>query len=167
MPTFDGASDGLQFGVGNSARSHLGFKIYRNVRAPQAYMKRIAAGKSPVEEVFELGEEDRRTLYLARSIGDGGAIDREHYQSAFGRSFDRDYGPRIERLVGANLVSDHGDRIELTESGKLVHDRVTMSLYPPKAIEALWAKANLIDQRIRERVERKQLGRRLPLAARQ
>lgn len=167
MPTFDGASDGLQFGVGNSARSHLGFKIYRNVRAPQAYMKRIAAGKSPVEEVFELGEEDRRTLYLARSIGDGGAIDREHYQSAFGRSFDRDYGPRIERLVGANLVSDHGDRIELTESGKLVHDRVTMSLYPPKAIEALWAKANLIDQRIRERVERRQLGRRLPVAARQ
>ena len=167
MPTFDATSDGFQFGVGNSARSHLGFMIYRNVHSPQAYMKRIAAGESPVEEVFELDDDDRRSMYLARSIGDGGIVDRAHYKGAFGRSFDRDYGPRIERLVGANLVWDDGDRIGLTETGKLVHDRVTMSLYPTQAIEALTAKADLIDGRIRDRVQRKKPGRRLPPAARQ
>ncbi len=165
MPTFDAMSDGFQFGVGNSARSHLGFTIYRNVRTPQAYMKRIAAGESPVEEVFELDDEDRRTMYLARSIGDGGIIDREHYRAAFGRSFDGDYGPRIERLVDSNLVWDDGNRIGLMETGKLVHDRVTMSLYPPKAIEALRAKADRIDQRIYERVKRTKRGRRLPRSA--
>ncbi len=164
MPTFDSVSDGFQFGAGNSARSHLGFRIYRNVRSPQAYMKRIAAGESPVEESFELSDEDRRTMYLARSIGDGGFIDRQHYQAAFGRSFDLDYGPRIDRLIGANLIWDDGHRIGLTDSGKLVHDRITMSLYPPKGIEALSAKADRIDQRIRDRVERKQAARRSPPA---
>lgn len=167
MPTFDTTADGFQFGVGNSARSHLGYKIHRNVRAPQTYMKRIAAGESPVEEVFELDDEDRRTMYLARSIGDGGIVDRAHYKGAFGRSFDRDYGPRLERLVGADLVWDDGDRIGLTETGKLVHDRVTMALYPPKAIESLRRKADLIDRRIRERVQRKRSRRRLPSAGSQ
>jgi oxygen-independent coproporphyrinogen-3 oxidase len=167
MPTFDATSDGFQFGVGNSARSHLGYKIYRNVRAPQAYMKRIAAGESPVEEVFELDDEDRRTMSLARSIGDGGIVDRAQYEDAFGRSFDRDYGPRLERLVAADLVWDDGDRIGLTETGRLVHDRVTMALYPPRAIESLRAKGDVIDRRIRERVQRRKTGRGLPSAATQ
>jgi hypothetical protein len=106
------------------------------------------AGQSPVEQIFLLDEQDRRALYVSRSIGDGGAIDREHYQSSFGLSFDDDHGERIARLRETGLVSDDGNRIGLTELGKLVHDRVTLSFYPERGLAQLREREQRIDARI-------------------
>jgi len=138
-----------QLGVGNSARSHLGARIYCNARSPQAYGRRIAAGESPVDHVFQLDEADRRILYLIGSLGDRGAIDRGHYQSAFGRCFDADYGERVERLRAADLVREDGDRIALTDTGRLLDDRVALSLYPQRALDALRREGERIDARMR------------------
>ncbi len=155
MPVFDESSSGFQLGVGSSARSHLGSAIYRNVDAPRAYVERIESGASPVEQIFELDEIDRRALYISRSIGDGGAIDREHYQASFGHAFDAEHGPRVRRLTEAGLIVDDGNRISLTEVGKLLHDRVTLSFYPPRAIEQLSGKAARIDDKLRRDAQRK------------
>jgi oxygen-independent coproporphyrinogen-3 oxidase len=148
MPTFDDESLGFQLGVGNSARSHLGAAIYRNIDGIRPYVDRVMAGQSPVDQIFILDEHDRRALYVSRSIGDGGAIDREHYQSSFGLSFDADHGERIARLRETGLVSDDGNRIGLTELGKLVHDRVTLSFYPERGLAQLRQREQRIDARI-------------------
>jgi oxygen-independent coproporphyrinogen-3 oxidase len=144
LPSFGEGNNVFQLGVGNSARSHLGARIYRNARSPQAYARRVAAGESPVDQVFELDQEDRRTLYLVRAIGDR-AIDRVDYRRAFGRSFDADYGERVERLSAADLVAEAGRSIVLTEAGKLVDDRIALAFYPKRALDALHAEGARIE----------------------
>jgi len=143
--TFDTVGNGFQIGVGNSARSHLGFAEYRNVRELEKYAECMLSGQSPVEEVFQLDEEDRRAQFISRSIGDGGILDRQVYQEAFGRSFDDDYGQTLDILRGAALVEDDGCRIGLSEAGRLIHDRVTLSLFPKRALEWLKAKQSRAD----------------------
>ncbi len=135
--TFDTVGYGFQLGIGNSARSHLGFAEFRNARDPGEYIERMRSGESPVDETFPLDEEDRRAQFISRSIGDGGILDREIYQQAFGRSFDDDYGANLDLLRAAELVDDDGRRIGLSQSGKLIHDRITLSFFPKRALEWL------------------------------
>jgi oxygen-independent coproporphyrinogen-3 oxidase len=140
QPTFDDTGRGFQIGVGCSARSHLGFAEFKNVRDSEQYVERMRSGQSPVEEVFSLDEEDRRAQFISRSLGDGAALDRDAYGAAFGRSFDDDYGSTLAVLRHAGLIEDDGRRIALSDSGRLIHDRVTLSLFPQRALDWLMAK---------------------------
>lgn len=148
LSTFDDVSHGYQMGIGNSARSHLGYTVYRNVRKPETYIQKVMAGESPVESTFPLTEDDRRALYFARSIGDGGALDRDHYEHSFGRSLDEDHGSTLKALREGGLIEDDGNCISLTEVGKLVHDRVTLSLYPNVALDILRERQVRVEDRL-------------------
>ena len=128
---------GYQFGAGMSARSHLGLTVYRNHSNMNAYIKRAAAGQSPVEEVFPLKTEDRKTQFIARSLGDGKPLECAAYALSFGNTIEEDYGPILERLKLGGLIADDGDSIVLTDEGRLVYDRVTYSFYPPRVLQWL------------------------------
>jgi oxygen-independent coproporphyrinogen-3 oxidase len=138
-PCFDGEMQGYQLGIGMSARSHLRTTIYRNHEGMHEYIRRVEAGRSPVEKVFRLGDADLRTQFVARSLGDGRPLERSGYQHAFGRSFDADFGDVLERLVAGGLVEDEGERLLLSDVGRLVYDRVMLQFYPKHAIDWLWA----------------------------
>ncbi|MBT8420519.1 MAG: coproporphyrinogen III oxidase family protein [Gammaproteobacteria bacterium] len=129
----DEEMSGFQLGIGLSSRSHLGYKVYRNDSRIRPYMEAIEQGKSPVTEVFPLAEEDRIIQFVARSIGDGTPLDRDVYSRTFGRSIDTDYREVLARLSDADLIEDDGKRIQLSETGKLVYDLVTLAFYPPRA----------------------------------
>ena len=148
QPTFDDASYGYQMGIGNSARSHLGSTVYRNVRRPETYIEKVMAGESPVEATFPLTDDDRRALYVARSIGDGSVLDRAHYEQVFGVTLDSDLGSRLEKLEKGGLITDDGKRVALTETGKLVHDRVTLALYPDVAVDVVRKKQSRVEERL-------------------
>lgn len=126
----DKTGEGNQFGIGMSARSRLGGTIYRNHSDFHHYIARVESGESPVEEVFHLGEPERRTRFIAQSLGDGNPLNRAAFESNFGRSFDEEHGEVLSRLLKADLVAEEGNTIVLTDSGKLVHDLVTLSFYP-------------------------------------
>ncbi len=133
-PCVDGFGAGHQLGVGLSALSHLGDVIYRNHEGFEPYLTRIERGESPVDGVFALADQhDRRTLFIARTLGDGRALDRAEYARAFGRDVEHDFGAVLARLAGADLTRDDGARISLSESGRLVYDLVTLAFYPPRA----------------------------------
>jgi oxygen-independent coproporphyrinogen-3 oxidase len=138
---FDDNMRGFQLGIGNSARSHLGHTIYRNHCAMPEYIRRVEAGKSPVEEVFELGEEDRRTQFIARTLGDGKPLWRDAYRHAFGNPVESDFGAALERMFEAGLIVENDDSLSLSPIGRLAHDRVMLSFYPKHAIEWLWKQA--------------------------
>jgi oxygen-independent coproporphyrinogen-3 oxidase len=140
-PCFDAEMQGFQLGIGMSARSHLRTTIYRNHARMHEYVRRVEAGRSPVEQVFRLGPADLRTQFVARSLGDGKALDRRAWEHAFGRAIEADYGDALDRLVRAGLVEDDGRRLALSELGRLVYDRVMLQFYPKHAIEWLWAQA--------------------------
>ena len=133
LPTADRSMAGFQLGVGMSARSTLGYTVYRNHDRLDPYMERVESGRSPVEQIFPLAEEDRKTQFVARSLGDGGSLDRGLYLETFGRRMEDDYGEVVDRLVQGGLVVDDGQRLSLSETGKLLHDLVNLAFYPEHA----------------------------------
>ncbi len=132
-PCGEGFGEGRQLGVGVSAVSHLGHTITRNDEKFRGYLQRVEAGESPVAERFDLDPDDRRTLLVARTLGDGGALDRVEYADAVGRTVDDDFGEVVARLVAAGLVRDDGARVTLSDDGRLVYDLVTLAFYPEAA----------------------------------
>jgi oxygen-independent coproporphyrinogen-3 oxidase len=128
---------GYQLGVGMSARSQLGHTIYRNNDRLDPYVARIDAGQSPVEQIFPMGVADRKTQFIVRSLGDGVALDRGRYRSTFGNSVEEDFGEVIEGLSRAGVLADEGTQLRLSETGKLLHDLITLAFYPAHAREWL------------------------------
>lgn len=132
-PSFDENLSGSDLGVGMSARSHLGYTVYRNHEAHDAYVERIERGQSPVEDVFVFADDDRMTQLVARSLGDGKPLHRAEYERTFARPIDRDFGTLLKRLRRGGLIDDDGHTLALTEQGKLVYDLVTLAFYPERA----------------------------------
>ena len=124
---------GNQIGVGMSARSRLNAIVYRNHTDLGQYLQRIADEESPVQEVFELTEADRKALFVGQYLGNGRALDRTQYRDAFGCSFDRDFGPVLSQLRTTGLIEERDTAVALTEAGKLVFDLVNWMFYPQAA----------------------------------
>lgn len=118
------------FAAGPSARSFLDGTIYRNHTSVKEWVERIETGGSPVEEVFRLDADTRKTYHVSRTLGAGKPLNRRTYEREFGCRFDGDHGETCEHLVVAGLVSDVDDDISMTETGKLVWDLVTLAFYP-------------------------------------
>jgi len=148
LPCWDDDMKGYQLGIGMSARSHLGHAEYRNHSKLKIYMDRIEAGMSPVEEVFELKDSDLKTQFIARSLGDGIALEFARHESVFGTSFLTDYAEEVDRLMRGGLVVVASDRVDLTLAGELLHDQVTLALYPPLARK--WLLEKLEDYQVKE-----------------
>jgi len=140
LPEHTAAGYGYQLGIGVSSRSHLGSTIFRNHRSVKGYLERIESGESPVEGVFELRDEDRRLLYIARSLGDGLPFDSAVYERSFGTRLEDDHGVVLRRLTDAGALARSDSGYSLTAAGRLVHDLVTLSFYPAHMQEWLRAR---------------------------
>jgi hypothetical protein len=83
-----------------------------------------------------MGEADRRTQFVSRSLGDGKPLERARYLAAFGRPLEADFGPVLERLAAAGLLVDTGEALGLSDTGGLLYDLVALAFYPDHA--RLW-----------------------------
>jgi oxygen-independent coproporphyrinogen-3 oxidase len=151
-PTFQDDGMGYQLGVGMGARSQLGYTLYRNVENVKTYIDRIMTGKSPVEDIIPLDIEDRKTQFVARSLGDGNPLHLDAYERAFGCSLYADFGEAIQRLIDGGIVYRQDQRLYYTEAGKLVYDLVIVCFYPPRALDWLRGKEQSALARSRFRV---------------
>ncbi|HJQ85781.1 MAG TPA: coproporphyrinogen-III oxidase family protein, partial [Candidatus Binatia bacterium] len=133
LPCFDEAMSGYQLGIGTSARSHLGYTVYRNHERLEEYVDRVERGESPVEQTFVLDEADRMTQFVARTLGDGKSLARADWRRTFGRPIERDFGDLLARLGAADLIDDDGATLALSPVGELLHDLVTLAFYPARA----------------------------------
>lgn len=133
IPSASDSGRGHQFGIGMSARSHLGSTFYRNHEGLETYMERIESGDSPVEQVLVLDESDSKAHYVARTLGDGRPLDTAEYQRSFGHRFDDEFRGPLERMLNGGLITVTGNEISLTDTGKLVYDMVTEAFYPNHA----------------------------------
>lgn len=108
------------WGVGPGAHSHVGGVRWWNVKHPAAYAERLAAGVSPALAREVLSPEDRRVerVLLELRLRDGlplGVLDEA------GRA-------AVPDQVAAGLVSVAGDRLVLTDRGRLLADGVVRDL---------------------------------------
>lgn len=136
-PHFANDGMGYQLGIGMSARSQLGYTIYRNNPHLNSYLRRVEAGKSPVEDIIDLSVEDRKTQFVARSLGDGKPLNRIEYEHAFNTSIEDDFGDVIQRLKESDLINDDNKQLCLTKTGSLVYDLVVVPFYPQAALSWL------------------------------
>ena len=143
----DGTGSGDQFGIGLSARSRLGHTIYRNHSSISTYLERVEAARSPVEEVFPLGEEDRKIRFVGHTLGVGKPLDREVYRQRFGTRLDDDFTEPLQRLGEADLLLDDGRTIDLSPTGELVFDLVTLAFYPRRIKDWLEERHALLRKR--------------------
>jgi oxygen-independent coproporphyrinogen III oxidase len=146
-PGMNAFGSGRELGIGVSAFSHINETIYRNHQGFDAYLERVETGTSPVEDVFPLTSHDRRTLFIARTLGDGRTLDPTEYARSFGTGIADDFGPVLERLQVADLVRADDGHFTLTAIGRLVYDLVTIAFYPDGARQ--W-----LDQRQQSRPRR-------------
>lgn len=140
LPCFDDQMAGYQLGIGMSARSHLGHTVFRNNDRMEEYLTRVETGRSPVEQIFPLAEEDRMTQLIARTLGDGKTLARSDYAHSFGRPIEDDYAPLLAGLTSAGLLDDDGQTLALSPLGGLVYDLVMLAFYPQRAREWLAAR---------------------------
>lgn len=136
-PCVDGFSSGKQLGIGPSALSHLGYNLYRNTNNIQQYLRRMTSGEDPVESTFELKLEDQKTLFVARTLGDGQILSCLEYENTFGHQIEDDFGDMLNRLNDAELLIQDEDTIELSAKGKLVYDSIMLLFYPTETKEWL------------------------------
>lgn len=123
--------------LGMSARCQMAHAVYQNHPRIDVYLQRVEQGASPVETMFDLDSDDLKTQFLARLLANGRPMVRSAYGNAFGTSIDSDFGPLLDCLRAGELIADDGDRINLTELGMLVYDRVLLCFYPRRARDLL------------------------------
>jgi oxygen-independent coproporphyrinogen-3 oxidase len=136
-PHHDQSGRGYQMGIGMSARSHLGTTVYRNHERSPTYLERIESGRSPVQQVIELQEDDRRTQFVTSTLGDGKPLDLTEYARVFGNPFEDDFGEPLGRLVDGGLIAQEDQTLRFTPVGRLLYDRITFNFYPPRVLQWL------------------------------
>lgn len=113
------------FSYGVSAHSFDGGHFrWSNERDPARYVELIEAGRSPVAEVTELGERDRRSEYAFLRLRLAEGIDLADYQNLFGRDLRREYQDELAELRAAGLITNGTERLSLTRRGRLFSNEV-------------------------------------------
>ena len=107
-------------GIGCAAHSHLAGRRWWNVRTPQRYIERVAAGRSPEAggETLDVAERERERLQLALRTRDGVPA-----AALAGCS-----GEPGEPGELAGLVERRGERMVLTARGRLLGNEVALRL---------------------------------------
>jgi putative oxygen-independent coproporphyrinogen III oxidase len=110
------------WGIGPGAHSHVGGTRWWNVKHPTAYAERLNAGASPAHARETLDEETRRVERVLLEVRLEAGLPREVLDEA-GRA-------AADQVVEDGLAVIAGDRLVLTDRGRLLADAVVRDLLP-------------------------------------
>ena len=115
-------------GFGAAAHSFLCAPTFgrrwRNPNDPSEYLRVIAAGLLPEEEILLLTRREAmaETFFLGLRTTDG--VDTDLFQETFGESVEQVYGAEIKSLLGAGLLERHGVRLSIPASRLILSNQV-------------------------------------------
>jgi putative oxygen-independent coproporphyrinogen III oxidase len=110
-------TSGEWWGIGPGAHSHVGGRRWWNVKHPSAYAARITAGESPAADGETL---DASTRALERVLLE--------IRLREGLPLDLVEAGRADVVAGQGLAAVEGDRLVLTQRGRLLADAVVRDL---------------------------------------
>ncbi|MFD3399730.1 radical SAM family heme chaperone HemW [Kribbella sp. NPDC058693] len=110
------------WGIGPGAHSHVAGTRWWNVKHPTAYAERLNAGESPAHARETLDEETRRIERVLLEVRLEAGLPREVLDDA-GRA-------AAEQVVEDGLAVLDGERLVLTDRGRLLADAVVRDLLP-------------------------------------
>ena len=110
------------FGFGCSAHSFDGRKKrWANERDTLKYVELIERNLSPVVEQDEI---DRKSEYVFLGLRLSTGIDLDEYQRSFGADLTEEYANELQRFQEAELIEFSGNRLRLTNKGRLFSNEV-------------------------------------------
>jgi putative oxygen-independent coproporphyrinogen III oxidase len=111
---------GQWWGAGPGAHGYVGQTRWWNVKHPNAYATQLAAGVLPVADFETLSDEDRHVeaVLLAIRLRSGLPV---------GELLPSEQA-RVDALVAEGLLKRAGDRLVLTDSGRLLADGIVRTL---------------------------------------
>jgi oxygen-independent coproporphyrinogen-3 oxidase len=111
---------GEWWGAGPGAHGFLGATRWWNIKHPNAYAQRLAEGALPIADSEVLGAQDRHTedVMLRLRLRSGLSI----------ADLAGDERARVPEIVAAGLLDTVGERVVLTDRGRLLADGVVRTL---------------------------------------
>ena len=116
------------WGFGPGAARLLNGTRIMNHRSTTTWIKRVLAGESTIFETETLSPEDqaRELLVLGLRMNDG--VSRSEFASRSAFDLDALAGDALQRLQAKGLISDDGERVQLTREGRFLADYVVGGL---------------------------------------
>ncbi len=124
------------WGFGPGAHSAVPGRRWWNLRSPQAYIQRIQAGESVVEDgehiapPLGMGEMMMLGLRLTRE-----GVSTQAFQERWGYPLEEVYGPELDELEALGLIERLPDRVRLTPAARLVSNQVFIRFLPDETRE--------------------------------
>jgi oxygen-independent coproporphyrinogen-3 oxidase len=117
-------------GAGAGAHGYLSGARYSNELLPARYIGTLAEARVSIVESEPIGPELERaeTLILGLRLDEG--VSAGAFEARHGQDPRRLYGAVLAEMEGAGLLEWRGDRLVLTESGKLLSNEVFQRLLP-------------------------------------
>jgi oxygen-independent coproporphyrinogen-3 oxidase len=118
-------------GFGAGAHSSLGGRRWWNVRAPEAYIRRLDSGKGvtegeeTIDETLAMGE----TMMLGLRLVQEG-VSHEGFAKRHGRDLEEVYADELQELERWGLIERSRARVRLTRRGRLLGNQVFQRFLP-------------------------------------
>lgn len=118
-------------GFGAGAHSSLAGRRWWNVRAPEAYIRRLESGEGAMEgeetisETLAMGE----TMMLGLRLVQEG-VSKEGFARRHGRDLEEVYARELQELEELGLIERAADRVRLTPRGRLLGNQVFQRFLP-------------------------------------
>jgi oxygen-independent coproporphyrinogen-3 oxidase len=112
-------------GMGSGAHSWAKGRRWANASEPGDYVARILSERRPVEweEEIEIALEMGETMMMGLRLLEEG-VTHDRFRRRFGVTLAEQYADELENLVGLGLLVDDGERVRLSERGRLLGNRV-------------------------------------------
>lgn len=117
-------NDHRYIAYGPGASGYWGTTRYKVISGPKQYVERAAAGKSVVQEAWQVGftEEMGEFMMVGLRLNEG--VSYLDFASRFGLDLEDAYGPELEKTRGLGLIREESDRVQLTPRGRLLGNEV-------------------------------------------
>jgi len=115
-------------GIGPSAHGFDGRNRYMNPASNSLYIENLESNKLP-EIVEELNLNDRFNEYVMTSLRTMWGTDLQKIKADFGKEFLEETQYNLRSFEGNDWLVISGDKIKLTQSGKLFADHIASELF--------------------------------------
>lgn len=112
------------FAAGPGAARYVAGVREINHRSTTTWLKRVAAGESPVAERESLPAEARARELLVFGLRRMGGVARQEFAARCGHTIEELVDQPLKKFVRLGLLADNGDRVQLTREGLFVSDAI-------------------------------------------
>jgi oxygen-independent coproporphyrinogen-3 oxidase len=112
------------FAYGPGAARYINGVREANHRSTTTYLKRVLAGESPVDDREELAPEARARELLVLGLRRMEGVSRGEFRARTGMDIDGLIASPRQEYLDLGLLSDDGERIQLTREGLFVSDAI-------------------------------------------